>query len=244
MGRVSLRALWDFKESTEAIGGEVPVAGNEQSRQVVPVPEEFVLATRGVGVNDKDHSNFEKVWVVYNYFENDDWSVNSATDIPEQKWHSVSGTVAFVWPRYYMIKAGPGKFHEVTAAILRRFMKGAQEALTLLQDVLGFLGLLVAWDKCEEPVCDVIFLGGCMCTDGLGEGEGKMSASLPVEKCKKPAKQGNPPGTVQFDVRFIVEWVPSKVDRKFYGPTRWPAVVFRVPLCAVNLKLKANHMYN
>ncbi|KAK3248205.1 hypothetical protein CYMTET_42324 [Cymbomonas tetramitiformis] len=79
-------------------------------------------------------------------------------------------------------RAVPGKFHEITAALVR-FMRaqgfsakvgfldgfwvctkletgprGALEALRLLQDVLEFLGLEAAWEKCEGPVQDVIFL--------------------------------------------------------------------------------------
>ncbi|KAK3253956.1 hypothetical protein CYMTET_36817 [Cymbomonas tetramitiformis] len=58
--------------------------------------------------------------------------------------------------------------------------RGALEALRLLQDALEFLGLEVAWEKCEGPVQDVIFLGVRLCTNECGEG--RVSASLPVHK--------------------------------------------------------------
>ncbi|KAK3234330.1 hypothetical protein CYMTET_55411 [Cymbomonas tetramitiformis] len=58
----------------------------------------------------------------------------------------------------------------------------AREALELLQDLSEFLGLDVAWDKCEGPVQDVVFLGVCMCTNEFGEGQ--VSASLPQKKCR------------------------------------------------------------
>ncbi|KAK3268167.1 hypothetical protein CYMTET_23319 [Cymbomonas tetramitiformis] len=77
-------------------------------KRVVPIPPHLAEAVHGVGVVDKDHSNFEKVRVVHNYSENDDWSVNSATDIPEQKWQSAADAMAFLRPRYYMIKACQG----------------------------------------------------------------------------------------------------------------------------------------
>ncbi|KAK3253955.1 hypothetical protein CYMTET_36816 [Cymbomonas tetramitiformis] len=73
-------------------------------RRVVPIPDHIAAAVHGVGVVDKDHSNFEKVRVVHNYSENDDSSVNSATDIPQQKWQSVSDALAFLRPKYHMIK--------------------------------------------------------------------------------------------------------------------------------------------
>ncbi|KAK3280902.1 hypothetical protein CYMTET_11281 [Cymbomonas tetramitiformis] len=73
-------------------------------KRVVPIPPHLAEAVHGVGVVDKDHSKFEKVRVVHNYSENDDWSVNSATDIPEQKWQSAADAMAFLRPRYYMIK--------------------------------------------------------------------------------------------------------------------------------------------
>ena len=211
-------------------------------RRVVPIPPHLAEAVHGVGVVDKDHSNFEKVRVVHNYSEGDDESVNSATDIPEQKWQSAADAMACLRPRYFMVKvdiksayrhlpialqylryhtyrwrdevvadlrfpfghrAVPGKFHEVTGALVR-FLKGqgfsasvgflddfwvccetealASEALELLQDVLEFLGLEVAWDKCEGPARDLIFLGIRLCTDEFGEG--RVSASLPQRKCQ------------------------------------------------------------
>ncbi|KAK3240132.1 hypothetical protein CYMTET_49989, partial [Cymbomonas tetramitiformis] len=73
-------------------------------KRVVPIPSHFAEAVHGVGVVDKDHSNFEKVRVVHNYSENEDWSVNSATDIPEQKWQSAADAMAFLRPKYFMIK--------------------------------------------------------------------------------------------------------------------------------------------
>ncbi|KAK3284784.1 hypothetical protein CYMTET_7582 [Cymbomonas tetramitiformis] len=77
-------------------------------KRVVPIPPHLAEAVHGVGVVDKDHSKFEKVRVIHNYSENDDWSVNSATDIPEQKWQSAADAMAFLRPRYYMIKACQG----------------------------------------------------------------------------------------------------------------------------------------
>ncbi|KAK3262658.1 hypothetical protein CYMTET_28497 [Cymbomonas tetramitiformis] len=211
-------------------------------RRVVPILESCAGATHGVGVVDKDHSNFEKVRVVHNYSEGDDMSVNSATEIPEQKWRSVTDALAFLRPKYFMIKvdvksvyrhlpialqylkfhtyrwngvvadlrfpfghrAVPGKFHEVTTALVR-FMRGhgfsatvgflddfwcvceteaqAQQALLLLQDVLEFLGLDVAWDKCATPGQDEVFLGVRLCTNG--DGEGTVSASMPPAKCER-----------------------------------------------------------
>ncbi|KAK3286374.1 hypothetical protein CYMTET_6068 [Cymbomonas tetramitiformis] len=138
--------------------------------RVAPIPEEFVCATHGVGVVDKDHSNFEKVRVVHNYSENLS-SVNSATDIPQQKWQSVTDALALGF--------------SATVGFLDDFWvcapwEEAQQALLLLQDLLEFLGLPVAWDKCEGPVCDVIFLGVRICTDE--DGEGRVSASLPTHK--------------------------------------------------------------
>ncbi|KAK3275082.1 hypothetical protein CYMTET_16771 [Cymbomonas tetramitiformis] len=73
-------------------------------RRVVPIPSHLAGAVHGVGVVDKDHSNFEKVRVVHNYSENEDWSVNSATDIPKHKWQSAADAMAHLWPRYFMIK--------------------------------------------------------------------------------------------------------------------------------------------
>eukprot|EP00854_Cymbomonas_tetramitiformis_P010319 gene10319-biopygen10554 len=110
-------------------------------QRVAPIPEEFVCATHGVGVVDKDHSNFEKVRVVHNYSENLS-SVNSATDIPQQKWQSVTDALALGF--------------SATVGFLDDFWvcapwEEAQQALLLLQDLLEFLGLPVAWDKCEGP---------------------------------------------------------------------------------------------
>ncbi|KAK3241202.1 hypothetical protein CYMTET_49008 [Cymbomonas tetramitiformis] len=224
-------------------------------KRVVPIPSHFAEAVHGVGVVDKDHSNFEKVRVVHNYSENEDWSVNSATDIPEQKWQSAADAMAFLRPKYFMIKvdiksayrhlpialqylryhtyrwrgevvadlrfpfghrAVPGKFHEVTEAL----------------DILEFLGLEVAWDKCEGPVQDVAFLGIRLCTNEFGEGH--VSASLPMRKCRALREKALFfsrasmcarkdldrllltaifKQCVQFDVRFIVEWVPSKQNQ-------------------------------
>ncbi|KAK3233245.1 hypothetical protein CYMTET_56451 [Cymbomonas tetramitiformis] len=56
----------------------------------------------------------------------------------------------------------------------------AQEALLLLGDVLRFLGLEVAEEKCEGPVQDIVFLGVRLCTNA--DGEGCVTASLPGEK--------------------------------------------------------------
>ncbi|KAK3272280.1 hypothetical protein CYMTET_19414 [Cymbomonas tetramitiformis] len=79
-------------------------------RRVVPILETCAGATHGVGVVDKDHSNFEK-------------------------------------------------------------------------DILEFLGLDDAWDKCEGPRQDEVFLGVRPCING--DGEGTVSPSLPPAKCER-----------------------------------------------------------
>ncbi|KAK3255009.1 hypothetical protein CYMTET_35799 [Cymbomonas tetramitiformis] len=237
---VSVGAGWAFEHKVDKLHDE-----KVSHRRVVPIPEHIAAAIHGVGVVDKDHSNFEKVRVVHNYSENEDASVKSAPDIPKQKWQFVSDALGLLRAGYHMIKVGikgayrhlpfaleylpyhtyrwgelaadlrfpfghravPGKFHEVTAALVR-FMRaqgfsatvgfrddywvctgtatcprGALEALRLLQDVLEFLGLEMAWEKCEGPVQDIIFLGVRLCTNEFREG--RVSASLPVHKCER-----------------------------------------------------------
>ncbi|KAK3239460.1 hypothetical protein CYMTET_50620 [Cymbomonas tetramitiformis] len=100
---------WAFREEDVTIVGEnyvkegfphkVDKLKDEEvrHRRVVPIPD-HIAAVHGVGVVDKDHSNFEKMDA------------------------------------------------------------GAQEALRQMQDVLEFLGLEVAWEKCEGPVQDIVFL--------------------------------------------------------------------------------------
>ncbi|KAK3265104.1 hypothetical protein CYMTET_26194 [Cymbomonas tetramitiformis] len=165
---VSLGAGWKFNPDSVVMSGKNYVKegfdfkvdkhhqGELAARRVVPVPEGWARAIHGVGVVDKDHSNFEKVRVVHNYSENDVSSVNAGTDIPAQKWQSISDAFSFL----------PAE---------------AQEALLLLGDVLRFLGLEVAEEKCEGPVQDIVFLGVRLCTNT--DGEGCVTASLPGEKC-------------------------------------------------------------
>eukprot|EP00854_Cymbomonas_tetramitiformis_P021312 gene21312-biopygen21978 len=106
-------AGWQFDPARVDMSGENYVkAGFEHKvdeiheeelrlKRVVPIPSHLAEAVHGVGVVDKDHSNFEKVRVVHNYSENEDWSVNSATDIPEQKWQSAADAMAFLRPEVF-----------------------------------------------------------------------------------------------------------------------------------------------
>ncbi|KAK3239627.1 hypothetical protein CYMTET_50458 [Cymbomonas tetramitiformis] len=109
-------AGWQFDPARVDMSGENYVkAGFEHKvdeiheeelrlKRVVPIPSHLAEAVHGVGVVDKDHSNFEKVRVVHNYSENEDWSVNSATDIPEQKWQSAADAMAFLRPEIVLMK--------------------------------------------------------------------------------------------------------------------------------------------
>ncbi|KAK3268424.1 hypothetical protein CYMTET_23073 [Cymbomonas tetramitiformis] len=68
------------------------------------------------------------------------------------------------------------------------------EALHLLQDVLEFLGIMVAWDKCQGPAQDIVLLGFRMCTNQFGEGPAQDIVLLGVRMC-----------TNQFDSHFVAE---------------------------------------
>ncbi|KAK3281427.1 hypothetical protein CYMTET_10777 [Cymbomonas tetramitiformis] len=245
---VSLSALAEFKSSTEAIGAEVPLVTKWAHRWAMLFRDDANVTdlVRSVSLGagwafDADAVTMAGENYVKEGFEH---KVDKLHD-EEHKWQSVFDALAFLRPKYHMIKvdikgayrhlpialqylpyhtytwgelvadlrfpfghrAVPGKFHEVTAALIR-FMRaqgfsatvgflddfwvctmletvprGALEALRLLQDVLEFLGLEVAWEKCEGPVQDVIFLGVRLCTNECGEG--RVSASLPVHKCER-----------------------------------------------------------
>ncbi|KAK3241770.1 hypothetical protein CYMTET_48502 [Cymbomonas tetramitiformis] len=211
----------------------------------------------GVGVVDKDHSNFEKVCVVHNFSENEEASVNVATDIPEQKWQSVCDALTFLRPMYYMIKVDikgayrhlpialqylpfhTYKWGELVADLRFPFETesgphGALEGLAPLQDVLEFLGLEVAYEKCEGPagqrVVTLLWFGTrsvfwalslwghllygltvVLITDNT-----PTKGMLEKWKCtpdfrlllRRIFKE-----CVEFDIRLVVEWVPSKENQ-------------------------------
>ncbi|KAK3249507.1 hypothetical protein CYMTET_41060 [Cymbomonas tetramitiformis] len=314
---VLLEALREFESSTVGMGAAVPEVTKFADRwavvfqddpavddlvRVVPVPEGWARAIHGVGVVDKDHSNFEKVRVVHNYSENDGSSVNAGTDIPAQKWQSISDAFSFLRPGFFMVKvdiksayrhfpialqylpyhtcrwrgevvtdfrfpfghrAVPGKFHEVTAALVR-FLRAqgfpatvgylldfwaccptaaeAQEALLLLGDVLRFLGLEVAEEKCEGPVLALAERGWARRKDlERLMGQLAFASRVVVRNCREvssshfsvDASTGIGMGgfldgdffgmswpllreifllLVQWDIRLRVKWVPSKVN--------------------------------
>ncbi|KAK3234411.1 hypothetical protein CYMTET_55353 [Cymbomonas tetramitiformis] len=90
---VSVGAGWAFEAGDVTMVGENYVkkgfehkvdklhAEEVRHRRVVPIPDHIAATVHGVGVVDKDHSKFEKVRVVHNYLENEDASVNSATEL-------------------------------------------------------------------------------------------------------------------------------------------------------------------
>eukprot|EP00854_Cymbomonas_tetramitiformis_P034033 gene34033-biopygen5305 len=82
--------------------------------------------------------------------------------------------------------------------------RGALEALRLLQDVLEFLGLEAAWEKCEGPVQDVIFLGRGMPFSGQ-RGSGLSSQEVAAWKDFQAVRGVN--------MRLVVEWIPSKQNQ-------------------------------
>ncbi|KAK3241795.1 hypothetical protein CYMTET_48479 [Cymbomonas tetramitiformis] len=167
---VSLGAGWKFNPDSVVMSGKNYVKEGfdfslckkrMESLRVVPVPEGWARAIHGVGVVDKDHSNFEKVRVVHNYSENDGSSVNAGTDILAQKWQSISDAFSFLRPGHFMVKVDIKRAYRHFPIVLQylpyhtyQWRAGeAQEALLLLGDVLRFLGLEMAEENLPGEKC-------------------------------------------------------------------------------------------
>eukprot|EP00854_Cymbomonas_tetramitiformis_P034109 gene34109-biopygen12973 len=231
---VLLEALREFESSTVGMGAAVPevtkfadrwavvfqddpaVDDLEEldARRVVPVPEGWARAIHGVGVVDKDHSNFEKVRVVHNYSENDGSSVNAGTDIPAQKWQSISDAFSFLRPGFFMVKVDiksayrhfPIALQYLPYHTCRWRAAEAQEALLLLGDVLRFLGLEVAEEKSEKlSGLTVVLITDNTPTKGMLDKWTGTAAFRPLLREIFLL-------LVQWDIRLRVKWVPSKVN--------------------------------
>eukprot|EP00854_Cymbomonas_tetramitiformis_P006069 gene6069-biopygen6099 len=145
---VSLGAGWKFNPDSVVMSGknyvkegfDFKVDKHHQeeltARRVVPVPEGWARAIHGVGIVDKDHSNFEKVRVVHNYSLGERWFF----------WHFMVKVDIESAYRHFPIALQYLPYHTY-----RWKAAEAQEALLLLGDVLLFLGLEVAEEKSSLP---------------------------------------------------------------------------------------------